>query len=76
MIQLPLLLLLLALVVFATAQETAPSPPAPAALKYYVFTEECFDAFFIRKDLLNVDCIKRVSTASCRLESRCSDMLW
>lgn len=76
MIQLPVLLLLLALIVFATAQETAPSPAAPPALKYYVFTEECFDAFFLRKDFLNVDCIKRVSAALSRLESRCLAMLW
>ena len=64
MIQLAPLLLLLALLYLVAAQEAASSittTPTPAAtLKYYVFTEECFEAFFGRNEWLHVECLKRV----------------
>jgi hypothetical protein len=73
MIQLAILLLFLALIVYATAQETTAPQPAPT-MKYYVFSEQCFEAFFVNNDWLNVECLKKVTIRKCRRLSRYSDM--
>lgn len=35
-------------------------------LRYYVFTNECFDAFFANQDFLNVECLKKVKNKGFR----------
>lgn len=67
MIQLTFLLALLALVLLVQANShTEPElpapdlPPLPPSLRYYLFTEHCYQTLFVQGDLLNVECLKRV----------------
>lgn len=76
MIQLALLLALLGLILLVQATNHAEPelpapdlPPLPPSLRYYLFTEQCYQTLFVQGDFLNIDCLKRVRIHSCRLSS-------
>lgn len=64
MIQLLPLLVLLALVAETAAH--GHGAQNSGTLRYYVFTNECFDAFFVNQDYLNVECVKKVKNKRLR----------
>lgn len=33
---------------------------APVTYKYYIFSNQCYDRFFLQKDFLNIPCIQTV----------------
>jgi mannose-P-dolichol utilization defect protein 1 len=55
------MLLLLLQLVADTLCHSQQHNPTPLTYKYYIFSNECYDTFFLHKDLLNINCIKTVN---------------
>lgn len=64
-------LLCLQMIVDTLCHTETASSASPTTYKYYVFSNECYDTFFVANDWLNIDCLKKVSTYQYRLSLSC-----